>query len=322
MRGNKALWILLLCVWVSSGIHALGSPRESEQSKKFQVDLFGGMAFTNPTDLNLRPEYDDRYLVDQREYYSTYFPSATQGLPSAEFRKAKTSYPMGLRLRYRFSPLLSLSLGVKYFSREQSSEVLNRFSAAGGRPYVLEYRFYPYVVAFSGTSPLLGVHLTLKSSEDYELELFLSGGPLFARCQYEMEISRFYSRNNTVYRANQTSYAIQGKSTGLVLDAGARVQVRVMRNIALFCEGGYALQKARNLHGPGEFELYIYRDVDTQYLSDQLDWEGYWGVKQLEAFAPLPSNEWEKDDPRVNDFELDLSGLFLQLGVSVSFSLD
>ncbi len=322
MRGNEALWILLLCASMGGGILAQAPPMGKKQGKGLQVDLFGGMAFTNPTDLNLRPEYDARYLVDQREYYSTHFSSATQGLPSAEFRKAKTSYPLGLRLRYRFNPLLSLSLGVKYFSTEQSSEVLNRFSAAGGRPYVLEYRFYPYVVAFGGTSPLLGIHLTLSSSEDYGLELFLSGGPLFARCQYLTEITRFYSRNDTVYRANQTSYAIQGKSTGLALDAGARVQVGVMRNIVLFCEGGYALQKARNLQGPGEFELYIYRDADTQYLSDRLTWEGYWGVKQLEAFAPLPSNEWEKDDPRVDDFELDLSGLFLQLGVSFSFSLD
>jgi|GEM_PF-5434642 len=49
--------------------------------------------------------------------------------------------------------------------------------------------------------------------------------------------------------------------------------------------------------------------------------KGYWGIKEAFPLAPLPSNEWEKEDPRVRDFVLDLSGAFLRIGISYGFSL-
>jgi len=88
----------------------------------------------------------------------------------------------------------------------------------------------------------------------------------------------------------------------------------------VFFEGGYSHQKAENLHGRGSYIYYIYRDPNTKVVSDDLSWEGHWGVKEIPPFAPLPSNEWEKDDPRVRGFKLDLSGIFLQLGISFTFS--
>ena len=321
MEKNKIIFILLFFVFVYQGIYAQDSIPEKASWKRFQVEVFGGLSFMDPTDLNLRPEYDEQYLLDRKEFYEYYYPSAQQGDPSYEFAKVRSTIPFGFRFRYRFNRIFSLSLGFKHFSKSQTSEVSALYYALGNRPYILDYEYSPYSISTIGCVPFLGVHFSFGRSKLINFEFFLSGGPLYAECRYQVGISRFYSRNESVYRADETSYEIQGHSTGLSLDTGIRINMRIMGGIKAFCEGGYSYQTAKNLLGKGNFTYYIYQDPNTKYLSDELIWEGYWGVKEIQEFAPFPSNEWEKDDPRVREFELDLSGMFIQIGISFSFSL-
>lgn len=320
MEKNKIILIIFSIAFAFQSIYAQDSIPEKRRWKRFQVEIFGGLAFMNPTDLNLRPEYDEQYLIHQREFYNYYFPSVQQGTPSDEFRKVKSSLPLGFRFRYRLSRFFSLSLGLKYFSKNKTSQVSAQFRASGDRPYILDYEHSPYSISTSGFSPFLGVHLSFGKMDPISFEVFLSGGPLFAECRYQIGINRQYSRNNSVYSANETSYEIQGNSIGISLNSGARINVGIVDNIKVFFEGGYSYQMAENLHGRGSYIYYIYRDPNTKEVSDDLSWEGYWGVKEIPPYAPLPSNEWEKDDPRVRGFKLDLSGIFLQLGISFTFS--
>jgi hypothetical protein len=210
---------------------------------------------------------------------------------------------------------------LKYFSKNQASNVSTFFYDLGNRPYVLDCEYSPYSISASAFSPLLGVHFLLAEGELVSFELFLSGGPLFADCKYLIVIKRLYARNNNIYRADETSYEIRGSSTGISLDSGARVDVAIKSGFKVFCEGGYSYQPVKNLHGKGNFIYSTYQSLDTKGISDELNWEGYWGVKETESFASFPSNDWEKDDPRVRKFKLDLSGAFLRIGISFSFSL-
>lgn len=321
MSSYRIVFSLTLVVFLFQSVHAQSSHTQERSWERFQVEIFGGLLFMNPADLNLRPEYDKQYLIDQKEFYEYYYPSAQQGVVSDEFKKVKSSFPYGFRLRYRLSRIFSLSLGLKYFSKNQASKVSALFYDLGDRPYVLDCEYSPYSIFTSAFSPLLGVHFSLGKGELVSFELFLSGGPLFAGCKYLIVIKRLYARNNNVYRANETSYEIQGSSTGISLDAGARIDVAIKSGFKVFCEGGYSYQVVKNLHGKGSFIYYTYQSLDTKVVSDELNWEGYWGVKETESFAPFPSNDWEKEDPRVREFKLDLSGAFLRIGISFSFSL-
>jgi hypothetical protein len=320
-KRHKIVFILLAIVFSFQSVYGQNTNLERKRWKRFQVEIFGGLTFVDPADLNLRPEYDRQYLEDQRNYYKYYYPSAQQGFPSGDFEKLQSVIPFGLGLRYRLSRFFSLSLGFKYFSRNQASQVTARFTALGSRPYDLDFEYSPYSISASGYSPYLGVYFSFRSSRRVNFEVFLSGGPLFAKCRYQVWTRRFYSRNNRVYRANETFLELLGKSTGLSLSTGARINARVMGPIQVFCEGGYSFQSTKNLNGEGSFTYYVYTGPNTKEVSDQLNWEGYWGVKESQGFAPLPSNEWEKNDPRVGEFTLDLSGVFLQFGLSFSFSL-
>lgn len=321
MNRSKYVFFLLLLFVIVQSAYSQHTPAEIKRWDRFQVELYGGMASLNPSDMNLRAEYDTQYLQNQREFYLYYYPKKAQGRPSDEFGRIKSTIPLGFRFRYRLSRMFSLSLGFRYFSKEQSSEVSALYQGGSGRPYMLDYQYSPYSLSTRAYTPHLGVHFSFGTVKSIGFEYFLTGGPLFAQCQYLVGVTRLYSRDNNITSANETSYKIQGDSIGLSLNTGMRLNVRIFRKLGLFCEGGYAYQTAKNLKGQGSFVFYRYEDPETKYISDTLEWEGYWGVKETEAHSPLPSNEWEKDDARVSDYTLDLSGVFLQFGISFSFSI-
>jgi hypothetical protein len=283
------------------------------------VELFGGWASMNPADLNLRPAYDTQYLINLRDYYSSYYPDIQQSSPEGDFKTVDSSLPFGFRVRYRLSSLISVSLGLKYSSKKQSSAVTAEFTASGRRPHDLEYIFTDYAISTTAWVPNLGAHLSFARSRFIDFEYFFAGGPMFAKCRYVIISDQVYSRYGNVYRMYETDYEAIGKSTGLSLETGLRINVKVKGGLKAFCEGGYTYQRAKNLEGPGNFVHYYYRDPNTKEVSDNLYWEGYWGVKETEELPPLPSNEWEKDDERVREFILDLSGAFIRFGVSFSF---
>ncbi|MGD8537339.1 MAG: hypothetical protein PVI66_01335 [Candidatus Aminicenantes bacterium] len=289
--------------------------------RRLQVELFGGWASLKPADLNLRAPYDTQYLANLKDYYSSYYPDTVQSSPSGDFKSVESSFPMGIRVRYRASRLLSFSLGLKYFSKNQTSEVSAEFQASGRRPHNLRYAYTNYSISSKAWIPILGVHLSIGQLEPVNFEYFLSGGPMFAECGYRIETEQVYSRYGNVYRMYETDYDAAGDSIGLSLETGLRINLEIKGGLMAFCEGGYAYQKAKNLEGPGNFVHYYYRDANTKEVSDNLYWEGYWGVKETEEFPPLPSNEWEKDDERVREFSLDLSGVFFRVGISFQFSL-
>lgn len=321
MEKNKIILIFLFLIFISQSISAQDPIPGKTSWKRLQVEIYGGQLFMDPTDLNLRPEYDKQYILDRKEFYEYYYPSAHQEDPSGEFRKVKSALPFGFRFKYIFNRIFSLSLGFKHFSKSRSSAVSALYYATGDRPHVLDYEFSPYAISTSGSVPFLGVHFSFGKGRLLNFELFLSGGPLFAECKYQVGIARFYSRNNSVYRAEESSYEVKGNSTGISLDTGIRINMKIRHDFRVFCEGGYSYQKAKDLDGKGNLKYYVYQDPNNKFLSDELTWEGYWGVKEVQELAPLPSNEWKKDDPRVREFLLDLSGMFIQIGVSYSFSL-
>lgn len=318
---NKYFPFLALIFLLLGNVSAQDTEHEDKSWKRFQIEITGGLASVNPSDLNLRADYDRQYLVRQKEYYSYYFPAVEQGVGVSDFRKIKSTFPFGFRFKYRISRAFSLSLGFKYFSKSETSEANARFHDMSTQSYSLDFSYSPYTLSISGFAPLLGVHFLIKTMNFLDFELFLSGGPLFAKCRYLIGDTRLYSRSNSVYRAQETSYEIDGKSTGISLNTGARIYAGIIGNLKFFCEGGYSYQKAKNLQGQGKFIYYRYVDPSRKEIFGESDWEGFWGIKETQEYAPLPSNEWEKNDQRVSDFNLDLSGLFFHIGFSFDFSL-
>jgi hypothetical protein len=112
----------------------------------------------------------------------------------------------------------------------------------------------------------------------------------------------------------------KGKGTGFSLEGGARMNLNIGKNFALFLEGGYAYQAANKISGPG-YQTYNY---ETER------WEGDWGIKELykddqwgSRYFQLPSNSWGTEEDyvyyKIRDFNLDLSGFRVKIGISYRF---
>lgn len=302
---------------------------------KIQIEFYGGFSMLNPVDLNQRPEYDsiyERYYTEDRYsyyhfLYGDYFTYS--GQIEGEFKKIKHALPMGFRLKYCLNPAISVSVGFKYLSKNQDSQVIHQYDVRSINPDALF--FYnefssvrenaPYTLSIKGYAPLIGVHYKVGRNQPVNFEGYVSVGPFFARCGIMRQ--RRYRQTNSYgywYERNLT-YEIEGKGTGIALDAGLRMNIEVLKNIDLFIEGGYSYQRAGNVIGPGSSET-VFTDLNSSGYTESYTWEGKWAVISGsfdsgwgELPYQFPSNEYGTEG--FSGFSIDLSGFQLRIGISL-----
>jgi hypothetical protein len=305
-------------------------PEPGRDHGKWRLEVFGGFASLNPSDLNMRVDYDemsrmfyyDDYLQYQKDVGSiSSFTKANEGGRAASLRH---SIPFGARLRYRLAGWLDLSIGLTRFAGDRTSRFKNSYRVTGndGLPSYYFEEFSDYTLASSGLIPSLGAHLGARLSRNLRLEGYLVGGPLFAECLYA-----FTYRTQDPFPASNANQESQddgileerGTGTGLSLELGTRLDIRLRGRIGLFVEGGYAYQKVDSISGPGMRSIASHRDT----------WEGEWAIKQDVKVEPWgtgrflwPSNGWTIFSGswwRSRDFQLDLSGIQVRMGLSYRF---
>ncbi|MDH5744883.1 MAG: hypothetical protein OEZ52_15170, partial [Candidatus Aminicenantes bacterium] len=110
----------------------------------------------------------------------------------------------------------------------------------------------------------------------------------------------------------------KGSGTGIALDVGGRLAYPLFESLRIFLEGGYAYQVTKNISGDG-------REIKDDSSET---WDGRWSIKREEIRTPwgelvldIPTNYWptNSDSEKLRDFELDLSGFQLRLGLSFRF---
>jgi hypothetical protein len=167
---------------------------------------------------------------------------------------------------------------------------------------------------------LVGLHLVIPLSGSFLLEGFFSGGPLFAQCRYVSDWIYTWTIRDTggvqVATISGSRLEQQGEGTGIALELGLRLNYRLNRWLGTFLTVGYSHQKVSKISGHGSEEIDTIRQ----------DWQGEWGMKQETLVSPwgnlelqFPTNYWPSADGRVGDFQLDLSGFQLRLGIFVRF---
>jgi hypothetical protein len=297
---------------------------------RWRIEIFGGFSRINPKDLNLRATYDDLFSNFYADDYFQY--QANQGeivsfVKTNEGGKAnflRHSIPMGIRLRYSFNHWFDLSIGFIYFTGAKGSSYKNIFEVVPDQGPSVLYTddFLDYTISAKGYIPSIGIHLGKRITSSLRLEGFLTGGPLFAECMYFMDWSSGWpvSDSSGDFGNLQGGFLEEkGRGTGLSFEAGAKLDFDFARRYGLFMEGGYAYQAVSNVHGPGARSIPSHRD----------SWEGGWAMKQDVSVQPWgtarflwPSNAWNLFGGtwwRARDFELDLSGFQLRIGIYYRF---
>jgi len=298
--------------------------------RRWQVEVFGGLAGANPGDLNMRADFDDMsssyYLDDYYQYQKNQGQIASFSRLNEGGRAGYLRYavPLGIRFRYRLFGGFDLSLGVTRFAGSRSSRYKNTWDVAysdGSRStYTEDTR--DYRLSASGVVPSLGLHFGKSFGRNLRGEAYFSGGPLLAECSYTLNYSSLGTYPHSARNRENAEPGIldeNGKGTGFALQTGLRLDLRLRDRTGIFVEGGYALQKVEKIAGSGKREQAGQRD----------SWEGDWGIKQDYINQPWgqarfrwPSNAWVIFGGtwwHLRDFKLDLSGLQLKTGVYFRF---
>ncbi|MGD9347330.1 MAG: hypothetical protein PVH84_15800 [Candidatus Aminicenantes bacterium] len=296
---------------------------------RFQVEFYGGIIFLNPQDLNLFVSHDARL---QEFFYDSYFDYlvATDQIQSwtrnqGEERKEITrSYPIGGRIKYYISETIALSLGFKYQTSSQNMDLEYEYfrNELSDERYNEAIRYSPYSLSAKAYIPTIGVHITKKLKDTLTMEAFISGGPMFADCRYFTEWSYEWVTEGPGYRYvtyNRNGVLEEkGSGTGIAVDLGGRFSYPIISRFEIFLEAGYAYQVVKSISGPGGEEM------DGRSTT----WDGRWGIKRETVAAAwgelemeFPTAHWSdnSEEDRVRDFELDLSGFQLRLGLSFRF---
>jgi hypothetical protein len=305
-----------------------------EDGKKLQVELFGGFSTLNPKDLNGRAQYDRLYEDFYTElrygyYHDAYGNFVTySGRVDGEFNEIKRALPVGLRLKYNLTPALAVSLGFKYLSDKRDSRVTYEYDVRMIAPDAVQ--FYdeftllqensPYSISAKAYIPMVGIHYRLGKVRFLNLEAYLAAGPMFARCEF---MRRRYASSLDSYEyqtETDSSLEMSGKGTGLALEAGIQVNLKLFQNVSLLMEGGYAYQMAWSISGPGSSETTT-RDSNMAGYTDSASWDGRWTM--AEGYL---ENEWgrfsysyptgQAGTGNAGDFRLDLSGAQVRIGLS------
>ena len=297
---------------------------------RWRIEMYGGFSGVNPADLNLRATFDDMYDTFYGEDYFRYL--VNQGkietfVKTNDGGKAhllRHSIPVGIRLRYGITDWFDLSFGFSYFTSARESSYKNQFEVfeIAGSPALYSEEFLSYTLSAKGYIPSIGIHLGKRITSFLRLEGFLTGGPLFAECSYYLDWSSGWpvvDASGDFGNLREGFLEEKGNGTGLALQVGAKLDFDFAKQYGLYVEGGYAYQTVSEVSGPGIRSMTSHRET----------WEGDWGIKQDVRIMPWgtaqflwPSNGWNLAQGtwwRARDFELDLSGFQVRLGIYFRF---
>jgi hypothetical protein len=317
---------LLLCL---PPLHGSGN-----DIKKLRIEICGGFAMVAPGDLNAQVAHDRMYENffgrNKYEYYNSLFGSFYTYSENieGELKKIKSALPLGIRVKYSLNPSITVSLGFKYLSKEQSSQLTHQYDVRILNPDGL--RFYdefsiesvndPYSVSLKGYTPQVGIHYKIGEMKSVNLEIYFAAGPLFAEYGFvkqshyrEIDTYGFWSEQNLTYE-------IDGKGMGIALETGIQMSISVIDRVNFFFEGGFAYQKAGSSSGAG-FSVEEISDLNADGYTEANEWEGPWKVIRGSYDRDwgsknyhLPTNEFEGTG--LPDFSLNLSGLQIRIGIS------
>jgi len=327
---KTACIIAILSIAVFLVINPLAAQAEETSGfKKFQIELYAGYTSLNPSDLNLFVNYENKIQDFSYDQYLNYLQANGQILSwtqnqNGERKEIKRAYPLGFRVKYFLTGTIAISLGFKYISSKQESDLDFQHTRDEliDEQYIESLAYSPFSISAKAYMPLVGLHVVKRFRNALAIEGYITGGPMFVKCHYLSDWSykwRIQGPNDGYLVATSIGRLEQnGSGTGIAFDFGGRLSYPVIKRIELFLEGGYAYQVAKNISGEG---------LETRGTSN-VTWKGEWSIKQEtmttawgEIDLELPTNYWPNntEEGQVRDFELDLSGFQFRLGLSFRF---
>ena len=322
-------------------VFAIISPQDGlakdQQRGRLQLEVYGGISLQNPGDLNMIVDHDNTLQNLLYDAYYDHLMNTSQIVSwskegGGELKKIKHGFPLGARIRYGLNHAIDLSLGIKYFFNQQDQSFSEDYihTDAWGVTYVNERRISSYALSVKGLVPMVGIHFRKALGSTLGVEGYVSGGPLIGQCRHyvnrsERWVIQWNRDNHTELPEHGRILELEGRGTGISVEAGGRLDFILSPRCGVFVEAGYALQTVRKISGSGKETILA---PGTGTGGHQNQWEGEWGIIEETILTDwgsstlsCPTNFWEngRSDQRIGDFELNLSGMQLKAGFYYRF---
>lgn len=312
--------------------------------KNFSLEIYGGYSGLNPDDFNISAYYEEAYLqfyyVQRFAYFhSVYgddYTAASRRTGDGRFKPITSGFPVGARIKYAFSPTLSVSIGAQYLNVTQDSRVgmiVDVQDSRGGyadSPNLLTYQYQNSGFELSASAWILqaGAHLGWDLGSRFRVEAFVVGGPMYAQCRSISE-QHATMTDQTGYRSNRvSSLEMKGSATGAAVELGGQLRFKAVSFLDLFLEGSYAFREVDKLKGPA-WSKTTTEDSNTGQDASSASWNGQWSVvfyNASTAWGPFQAWNVSNDsggayfyNSETRRFDLILSGLQLKAGFAVKF---
>lgn len=282
---------------------------------RFQIELYGGISFVDPKDLNLfskaEQQYNEIYFIERLRSYNGYFVN--------EFPEIREMIPAGFRLRYHASEKLSFSLAWEGFfqKKELSLEGSFGYSSTSSQNHTKKYD--PYRLDLSGLALLGGIHYRMPVGSKTDIEIGAAAG--WAKADFGFSSNWSYAASYmepsiSYYSVDGGILEGDGSGNGFMAQGMLRLNRMLGRRVGFFVESAYTFCRIKSLDGDGR--------ENRISIPGETSWEGIWGIKREEIHVVwgdrevlVPTNYWEgwTAAQRDRDFVLDLSGFRLVLGI-------
>jgi len=287
--------------------------------ERFQVEIYGGLSYLALSDFNLLAKSEERtndiLFVQRLLGWNGYF---TNDLP-----EIRSAIPAGLRIKYRLSESLAVSVDLEGFRRTRDVTISGTFNVGDTYSLTQTKTYDPFRLEVRGWAVMGGLHYRRAVGRSTSVEAGAAAG--WARSSFDFRsswavaidlISGSFVHNSIDGGLIEES----GTGNGFAAKAMLRLNRAMGRRFGLFVEAAGIYCPLKSVRGSGR---------ETRLgIPGETTWEGEWGIKKEEirttwdsATVFVPTNYWGgwAGARRDRDFVLDLSGARLSLGLYLSF---
>lgn len=311
--GRLPLILVLGCVMLTA---------QDSSRVVFRLELYGGWSAIDPEDLN--GALDAEKAINQFQYGEYYeyllgigYIDAYSFSRTGDYMKLTSLMPLGLRVKAQVSPSLALSLGCRYFQNTNSFSLTEEYTVFenSGATSLDTISYTPLELYVRGVGVHAGIHLGRDIGRLFRVEGYIAAGPVWATCGFAYDWSwRQQFGESGVTIPLDFSRHLEGSGSGLSLEGGLQVHLRLSRRVNLFAQGAYTQRSVTNLSGPGGQTMY----------GNVEEWEGEigligethrepWGTRE---FLVLNNNWRDQEQLKKRNMKLNLSGFSLSFGFS------
>jgi hypothetical protein len=311
-KKSRNFWIIFVSLFAVTACSPLLFGQD-----RFQLEIYGGISFLNPTDLNLLSKAEEQYnrllYIERHIGWPGYFIN--------DFPRISNSVPAGFRVKYYLSQKFAVSVEAEGFRRTQEASISGSFSYAPSWSLTEAKDYAPFRLSLQGLSVMGGLHYRFNAGRSTELEVGAAAG--WARAEFDFRSTWTYSIeliDLDFIHISEDGGTLEGdgRGGGFAAKGMLRLNRALGQRFGFFVETSATYCRLKSISGNGR---------ETRLgIPGETSWEGHWGIKREDIEVSwgsdtvfVPTNYWEgwTAAQRDRDFILNLSGLRLIMGVYI-----